>query len=467
MGARDLISRGLRTIVRAVEGEPRPGPYMLSVTGGWLPAGASPNFWQLGYNPLPFGSRSAMVEACISAYSQTIAMLPGDHWRSNAKGGRDRITNSALSRILRRPNDYQSISDFMLNAVRVLYAEGNAYALALRNDRFEIDELHLMVSRLSRPLLAETGEVFYSLMGNQIIDRRLGPQQLIVPQRDVLHIRLHSDTNLRWPFPLYGETPLIAAMQDIITTEAITQQQINYYSNQARPSAVLGTELPLKKEQLEELRDRWDDQAKGLNQGKVPILTHGLKVQPWVGTSKEGELAEIMKLSESRIALAYRIPLQILGVGERSPFRSTELLLQSWLASGLGFALNHVEEAFGLLFDLDGVPDEYVEFDTKALLRSASKDRIDSLARGVLGGIYSPNEARAEEGLPRAENGDEPRLQAQVVPLSAAANIPALPTVPPAGTSPAPGLSAKDFPEASRQTRNMIWSAARRRRHVA
>ena len=28
-------------------------------------------------------------------------------------------------------------------------------------------------------------------------------------------------------------------------------------------------------------------------------------------------------------------------------FASTELLMQSWIASGLGFALNHIEEALG------------------------------------------------------------------------------------------------------------------------
>ena len=107
-----------------------------------------------------------MVEACISAYSQTVAMCPGAHWRTNENGGRERVTSSALYRILKRPNTYQSISDFMLNAVRELYSEGNAYALALRNDRFEINELHLMRSRECHARIAETGDVFYTLAGN-------------------------------------------------------------------------------------------------------------------------------------------------------------------------------------------------------------------------------------------------------------------------------------------------------------
>ena len=62
----------------------------------------------------------------------------------------------------------------MLNATRSLYLEGNAYALALRNARFEIDELHLMDPLQSYPRLASNGEIFYQLDGNQVIERRLG-----------------------------------------------------------------------------------------------------------------------------------------------------------------------------------------------------------------------------------------------------------------------------------------------------
>src|SRR6516225_3890236 len=165
---RSLVARTLRTVAKAVEGEVRPGPYFLQTSGGWLPDGTPSNFWQLGQDVIPSAARSAMVEACVSAYSQTMAMCPGNHWRKTTKGGRERVTNSSLSRVLRHPNAYQSMSDFMLNAVRQLYLDGNSYALALRNDRYEVSELHLMDSVLSRPQLAVNGEVFYRLAGNAV-----------------------------------------------------------------------------------------------------------------------------------------------------------------------------------------------------------------------------------------------------------------------------------------------------------
>jgi HK97 family phage portal protein len=473
-------------LIQKGEGETRPGPWQLPISGGWLPAdvGSNFNWWQLGFDILNPSSNSAIVEACVGAYSQTVAMCPGDHWRLNDKGGRKRVENSALSRVLRHPNSYQSISDFMLNLTRSLYVDGNAYALGLRNDRFEITELHLMNPRISMPQVASpTGDVFYRLGGNDVISNSMGHAPLLVPGRDVLHVRLHTSMNRRYPYPLMGESPIEAAMSDIMAGSAILQQQISFYMNQARPSAVLSTDLQLDKDQVQALRDRWNEQVKGLQSGGTPILTAGLKVQPWSIGGKDAELAEVLKMTGQNIALAYRIPLPVLGLGG-TPAGSAEMMMQSWIASGLGFALNHIEEAFGLLFALKGQPDEYVEFDTAALLRSAFKDRIDGLARAVQGGIFSPNEAREREGLDSVKYGDEPRVQQQVVPLSAAAQIPASPgpgAPPAAGAAGAPQLekpAAPETPPASkggsndddvqREVRNIFRAAARiGRRHSA
>ena len=85
--------------------------------------------------------------------------------------------------------------------------------------------------------------------------------------------------------------------------------------NEARPIAVLSTDLQLDKDQVQALRDRWNEQAKGLHQGGTPILTAGLKVQPWSQGGKDAATADMLKLSNEHIALAFRIPLQILGLG--------------------------------------------------------------------------------------------------------------------------------------------------------
>lgn len=437
-----ILDRLKSLIVTKAEGDVTSGPWYLPYSNGWLSAdvGSNMNWWQRGGNIQSMTSPSAIVEACVSAYAQTVAMCPGDHWWTDAKGGRERVTNSALYRILRQPNAYQTTSDFLVNAVRNLYTEGNAYALALRNSRYEISELHLMDPRNSAPIIAETGEVFYSLGGNVVIDRQIEQDYpFLVPARDVLHLRINTQNYN----PLQGISPIAAAAMDIAAGNAMLTQQIAFYMNQARPSFVLQTDMVLDKDQVQFVRDRWQEQVAGMQQGGTPILTAGLKPAPLSVNSVDAQLAEIMKLSEQHVALAFRIPLQVLGISG-SPTGSTEALMQGWLNGSLGFALNHIETSIDKMFGLKGQPDEYTEFSTDALLRSSMKERIETFARSVTSGIHAPDEARAEFGLSEVDGGfgHEPRVQQQVVPLSAAAGIPSAPPAP-----PMPGPAAPPAPK--------------------
>ena len=432
------LTRAFRALTRAGEGQYRPGPYALS--DGWLANGAALNWWQMGTSLQSYSDGGAMVEACVSAYAQTVAMCPGDHWRKLDNGGRERVAGSALSRVIRRPNDYQSISDFLLNLTRRMYANGEAFALAVRNDRGEISELHLM--RTGFAMVADGGEVFYSLSGNEVVERRYD-FSAPVPARDVLHVRLHTPRHV-----LKGVSPVLSTLLDQELAGAALSQQVQFYLNQARPSFMLETDQPLTRAQAQELRLLWNEQTRGENAGGTPILSWGLKAKPVTTTPTDGQLAELLKMSEQNVALAFRMPLQVLGVGG-TPFASTELLMQSWISSGLGFALNHIEEAFGLLFRLRGMPDEYLEFDTRALLRSAYRERMEGLARGVISGIYSPDEARASEDLPAVPGGHGamPRVQQQVVPLSYGTEMKPPQPAPPAAPEPTPTSAGADAEE--------------------
>lgn len=419
--------------------------YALALGGGWIPSSWGLNWWQKGYNPLPNG-HSAVVESCISAYAQTVAMCPGTHWRLKSNGGRERVSGSALSRILKKPNSYQGISDFLLNLTHQLYQEGNAYAVGLRNNRFEFSEVHLMDARQSSPRVASTGEVFYSLGGNEVVESMVAAsgadRNLLnyVPARDVLHIRLK-----RGRHPLIGVSPIVSAMLDEATSNAMARQALAFYQNQSRPSGVLATDEILTLNQANSLREIWNEQSQGLNAGGVPILTSGLKWQPMAGTARDAQLAEIMGYTDKRTAGVFRVPLPLINLtdGGAGPQGSTEALMQFWIATGFGFAVNHIEDAIGRFFGLSGLPDEYVEFDTAALLRSSFKERVEGWVAGTIGGVFAPNESRAEFELPEAEFGDEPRVQQQVVPLSAWAQTPPSTPGPPA---PPPAPSAPPMP---------------------
>ena len=424
-----MLQRILRP--RAPVWRQKGAPVTLS-KGGYIPPDWPANFWQLGYDPIRTGG-GAVVHSCIACYSQTAAMCPPTHWRSTGDGGRERVSNSALSRVMLKPNSYQSGSDFVLNLVAALYTDGNVYAYATRNNRYEIAELHLMDSAACGASVAGNGEVFYSIAGNPVVERLLTKEAAkAVPARDVLHIKLDARSN-----PLKGEPPLTNAMLDIAASNSMVRQALDYANNAARPSGILSTDQPLETWQTSEMHQMLRERSVGQNAGNPLILSSGLKWQQVSMNSRDAQLAELLQISDGRIATAYRIPLPLLSLWGAQVQAGGEDQMRFWVSSSFGFALNHVEDGVGRFFGLQGYPLEYLEFDTAALLRSSQRDRIEALARGVQGGIFSPNEARALEDLPAAKDGDQPRVQQQVIPLEAWS------TPPPSSPRPdAPGAPA-------------------------
>jgi hypothetical protein len=165
------------------------------------------------------------------------------------------------------------------------------------------------------------------------------------------------------------------------------------------------------------------------------------------------------------VAAVFGVPAILLGITDSGSSKSAEAVMAEWLAAGLGWLINHIEVSLdqfvGLNVNSIGRGREYTEYDTRALLRSAFKERLEGLARAVQGGVYSPNEARRLEGLPDAEDGSEPRLQAQVVPLSAWDKVPAAPapSAPAAPTSDEP----PDDPAAAEDQAAALYSISLKR----
>jgi HK97 family phage portal protein len=443
-----LITRGNP----AGEGNYHPGPY--TVSGGILPAsfGQYLNYWQMDLDPVAAPS-SSIVEACVWAYVRAIAQLPGYHRLELDNGGTETITTSALARLLRSPNGYQTPSDFLVHLIRSLLLNGNSYWIAQRNDRQEPTALHWTDPRLCQVReIAVQGqafrEVFYEIGANPLFqfDSILGSQNLIVPARDVFHVKLATPRH-----PLVGETWLKALYTELGQSGAINNSLTQAATNM-RPAGVIQTDLTLTSAQVAELRDRWTAQAQSMTAGGVPILTNGLKFQPLTMSAEDQQIIEQMKLNDRKVAAVFGVPAILLGMTDTGTQKTAEAVMAEWLAAGLGWLVNHVEVAFDQFMGLNagsvGAGREYTELDTRVLLRSAFKDRIEGLAAGVQAGIFDPNYARRLEGLPEAEDGDEPRMQQQMVPLSAwdkaPPTPPALPSAPPPASAD-PAIAGKLF----------------------
>lgn len=377
--------------------------------GGLFELGPFEDGYQRNLEVGGFGARNVpAVYACVMVIARSISQCYPRHIR--ATGGRfEEITTSAASRVLMNPNGYQTAPDFFLNLIATTLFDGEAFCVAVRNARFEVDAIHLMPRGTCSPIVdPETREVFYAIGENPLAP---GGADYVAPARDVLHLRFHTPRH-----PLIGESPIKAAALAIGTNVALSKSQAVFFSNMNRPSGIISTDAVVTKDQLAQLRAAFEEQAKGMAQGRIPVLGGGLKFQPLSISSQDAELVQAQRMSLEDICRVFGVPPPLVGDLSHATLNNAEALVQHFLSMSLGSYLESVERAFDRLFGLNGSSD-YIELDTAALLRTDFAGRIDGLTKAVQGGLFTPNEARAREGLGPIDGGEAAYLQRQMVPI--------------------------------------------------
>lgn len=412
--------------------------------GGWFQHERLGDGWQRHITrPDASFERFGPVYACVSILSQEISRIGLRHWAVDPEDeSRKEVVTKAPARVFRKPNAYQTRSDFMLNLMRALLFDGNAYAVAKRNDRLEVESLHPLMPRSCWPYIAEDGEIFYQVGEDAQRAANLDTSEWF-PQRDVLHIRLFCPRH-----PLVGESPLVAALAPVAAGTAINNRVAAFFHNASRPSGILRHPGRLDETAMRRIKDRFMQLTQNGHTGEPVVLQEGMEWTPMDMTAVDAELIKSYNLTERQVAQIFRVPPFLLGDLEKASFQNVESLTRFFLGSGLGFYIDHLEEAFTRFFNLP--VNEHILFDVEeAFLRADLKERAEAYGKMVQNGIAAPNELRRRENLPPVEFGDEPRVQQQLVPLSFGMNLqaPPAPGAPPGG-SPEPKPESPEEEEA-------------------
>lgn len=390
--------------------------------GGWLGQGYGPpplnyptNWFQLGLDlpGLDQFERFGPVQSCIGIISQDISRIPIEHVSISEDRTATPIFNRAPARIFREPNSYQTIADWLLYVMRSLLSDGNAYAIATRNDRYEVNALWPVHPKCCWPYIGEDGEVFYRLTGDPSIDIANLDVGAWYPQREVFHVRLHTPKH-----PLVGETPLVAAEFPTITGTEINRHSAAFFHNMSRPSGILRHPGRLDEAAMRRIKEKWMEISTKQHTGEPAVLVEGMEWQQLDMTAVDSELAAIYKISEKQIFQLYRVPGFLLNDTERTQFGSSvESLIRFYLQSCLAFYENLLEKSLTRFFRLPY--NEEIRFNVDmALLAGDLKERMEAYAKGIQNAVFTPNDARKREGLAPLEGGDEGRVQQQLVTLT-------------------------------------------------
>lgn len=361
--------------------------------------------WNLNCIPVIAGLRQL--------HRSAFAQLRPHHLRES-QSAIDDLENSAPLRVMLRPNEYESGADFASRLVDEWMMAGEVAAWGIRNDRAEVAQLHLLPRSCWRLLIdPETQSIFYAINRDGALLRPVDVS-VIAPARDVMHLRWATPRH-----PLIGESGFAAAGLSAGIHVALQESQLAFFAQMRRPSGVLTTEQTLTKDQMNRLREAYDEQSKAMAKGGVPILSNGLKWQPMSLSTEDSEVIAALRMSNEEMARCVGVPGPLVGDLEKAGLANTEALIGHWLSISLGGLIERYEAALERLFDLNG-RSEWISMSTEALLRVNSKELMDSLTKGVQGGVLTPNDARRRSGLwlSPIEGGDQAFLQRQNTPVN-------------------------------------------------
>ena len=419
----------VKSLFGGMEGANR-GPFSgRGERGHWFSLSSIEDGWQRHLG-IPAGEANLDAYACATFYATALAGVQFHHVRMLDNGGMEVVKTSPAARFCRYPNEYQTESDYFLTMIMRLLLEGNAVSYATYDERFAINGVHLASG--SRPAVdPKTGSVFYDISGNPMIPIEDIEVKYLVPARQVAHARLYCPRH-----PLQGVSPVQNAAISAGLGDMVRHSMASFHKNMARPSGIIETDLQLTQDQSEQLRALWEDKSTEWNKGRTPILTSGMKWKPAQMTAVDADIINTLKMTSLDIARVYGIPAALLGIEGAGAVASTEALINRWRAQGLNFVAQHIENSLGRLFQLPA--NESFRFDLDNLARSEFESKVRSLTTGIQQGLFSPNEARSMVNQPAVKYGDEPRVQAQVVPLSQVEMMNSAPAAPAVTVNPEP-----------------------------
>ena len=356
--------------------------------------------------------RLASVYACVRVLSETMASLPLVVYQRRADGGKDKITDHWLYRLLaNRPNRFQNPFEWREMLQGHLALRGNAYNQIITNAKGEVVELMPLHPDRIRLELLPSGEYRYRFTD------RFGTES-ILPRGEVWHLRgLSSDG-------LLGMSPIELARESLGMALAAQDYGARFFANDAKPTGGW-IEFPgsfKDSEAKKVFRESYQQAQSGANRGKVLVLENGMKFHEVGVTNKDAQFLELRKFQITDVARLFRVPPHMIGDLDRATFSNIEQQSLEFVMHTMTPWAERWEASIEseLLLECDDIE---VEFDFANLMRGDAASRASYYQSGIQNGWLTRNEARIAENLNPLEGLDEPLRPLNMVEESNAEDV--------------------------------------------
>lgn len=386
------------------------------------------------------------VYACITRISSDVGKMPICLKKKLPSGiWVDIDRNSPFLPVLRKPNDFQSRSQFIQQWLISKLIAGNTYILKVRDSRGVVTKLYILDPTRVRPMISPGGDIFYELGRDPLSE--LLTSVMVAPASEIIHDRMPALFH-----PLIGTSPIFACGLAAAQGHHIQKSSAGFFKNMAQPSGVLTAPSAISNETATRLKEQWTTNFSGKNVGMVAVLGDNLKFEPLTVSASDSQVIEQLKWSGETVCSAFGVPAFMVGIAPPPPSANIEALTQQYWSQCLQSHIDDIQTSldYGLGIESANTPEALcVKLDLDALLRMDTATRYKTWRDAIAGGWMTPNEARLKEDMVPVEGGDTCYLQQQNYSLSALAKRDAKPdpfatTPKPASSPPSDGSAADD-----------------------
>ena len=249
--------------------------------------------------------------ACVNRLATSVAQVEWNLYLKSPSGEdeeRVMVTDHPAAALWDQPNKFYTRRDFTEASDQHLELTGESYWVIGSDDRFPDLPISLWPVRpdLMEPVAHSTkfisGYVYSDPDGRKI---PFEPDQVIYLK--------YAD-----PFdPYHGLGPVRSLLVDLDAARFAAEYNRNFFLNSAEPGGIIQYDETLDDDEFDELNARWNEQHRGTaNAHRVAILTHGMEWVDRAFSMKDLQFAELRKVSDEKIMLAYGMSKVLLGQTE-------------------------------------------------------------------------------------------------------------------------------------------------------
>lgn len=361
---------------------------------------------------------------CVEVRSGVMAVLPVYLLNEKTK---ERVSDHYLAGVLwGQANEAMSNYDFQRLMAVNQDLKGNAYAW-LRRVNGRLRERIPLPPECVQPWFDGNGHLWY-----RFCDPRTG-RLWDLPPEDVLHYKGFSTDGIR------GVSVLARAAQTIGIERAAGRYEESFYANSGRPSGVLTADTDLngyvevrsadgavsQRRAKDVVRDDWERMYSGTgNAFRTAVLDLGLKYQPLSVTSADAQFVESKEVRVADICRYFGVPLHLVYAGKESYASNEQNSLEFVKYSKLPDITQwNQEDTNKLLLPGDRAASLRIKRELKVYLQGDAAAQAAWYSKMAEAGVYSVDDIRDLEDLPRVPGGSARRASLNYVPLEHWAEI--------------------------------------------